>query len=69
MGEWSTMSFADAVSVNPTVALKRGNVYPFVEMAAVEPGTRSVCEYEHREFSGGGSRFAPGDTLMARITP
>ncbi len=69
MGEWSTISFADAVSVNPTVALKRGNVYPFVEMAAVDPGARSVCESEHREFTGGGSRFAPGDTLMARITP
>ena len=69
MIEWNTMSFADAVCITPPVALKRGKVYPFVEMAAVVPGVRSVRESEHREFNGGGSRFSPGDTLMARITP
>lgn len=69
MGEWRTMPFTDAVSVNPPVALQRGKVYPFVEMAAVDPGSRSVSESERRDFDGGGARFAPGDTLMARITP
>jgi len=38
-------------------------------MAAVDPGARSVRESEHREIKSGGARFAPGDTLMARITP
>jgi type I restriction enzyme S subunit len=66
---WRPMSFTDAVSVNPHVPLKKGTTYPFVEMAAVDPDSRSVHESEHRLLDGGGSRFAAGDTLMARITP
>jgi len=66
---WSTMPFDQAVQVNPTVRLKRGSVYPFVDMQAVDPGSRSVGPSELREFKGGGSRFMNGDTLMARITP
>ncbi|MGE4529541.1 MAG: restriction endonuclease subunit S [Rhodospirillaceae bacterium] len=63
------MPFTKAVVVNPPVPLKKGKVYPFVDMASVNPAARSVQESEHREFTGGGSRFVPGDTLMARITP
>ncbi len=66
---WQTMPFTDALTVNPSISLDKGKVYPFVEMAAVDPGARSVRESEHRTFKGGGARFAPGDTLMARITP
>lgn len=63
------MPFTEAVTVNPSVCLVKGKTYPFVEMAAVDPGARSVRESERRAFDGGGARFAPGDTLMARITP
>ncbi|MGB9624671.1 MAG: restriction endonuclease subunit S [Phycisphaerae bacterium] len=63
------MPFTEAVVVNPPVPLEKGKVYPFVDMASVNPAARSVQESEHREFRGGGSRFMPGDTLMARITP
>lgn len=63
------MPFTDAVTVNPSISFEKGKVYPFVEMAAVDPGARSVRESEHREFKSGGARFASGDTLMARITP
>jgi type I restriction enzyme S subunit len=63
------MPFTQAVLVNPPVPLEKGKVYPFVDMASVNPAGRSVRESEHREFKGGGSRFMPGDTLMARITP
>ena len=66
---WTTIPFNEAVLVNPPVRLTKGTTYPFVEMAAVVPNTRSVHESEIREFKGGGSRFIPGDTLMARITP
>ncbi len=38
-------------------------------MQAVDPNTCRVRAKETREFQGGGSRFAVGDTLMARITP
>jgi len=66
---WMIMPFTEAVWVNPTVKLRKGLVYPFVEMAAVNPGARNVQESELREFKGGGARFIPGDTVMARITP
>jgi len=66
---WMTMPFDQAVQVNPAVPLKRGFVYPFVDMQSVNPYSRSVGPSEMREFSGGGSRFIAGDTLMARITP
>lgn len=66
---WAQMNYTNAVVVNPTVSLKKGETYPFVEMAAVEPGKRSVSESEYRQYKGGGARFSPGDTLMARITP
>lgn len=66
---WTTMPITNAVTVNPSISFEKGKVYPFVEMAAVDPGARSVRESEHREFKSGGARFAPGDTLMARITP
>jgi len=66
---WTSRPFTDAVTVNPSISFEKGKVYPFVEMAAVDPGARSVRESEHRAFKSGGARFAPGDTLMARITP
>jgi type I restriction enzyme S subunit len=66
---WITMPFDQAVQLNPSVELQRGLVYPFVDMRAVNPGSRSVGPSEMREFKGGGSRFMNGDTLMARITP
>ena len=63
------MCFSEAVSVNPTVRLERGNAYPYVDMAAVTAGSRCAYAVEQRRFSGGGSRFEDGDTIMARITP
>ena len=66
---WRDLPFSEAVMVNPPVSLKRGRAYPHVDMARLTPGTRSVRAVVRREFRGGGSRFEPGDTLMARITP
>ena len=67
--EWREVPFSEAVVVNPSVSLERGTEYPFVDMQALTPGTRSVHASERRTFQSGGSRFADGDTLMARITP
>jgi type I restriction enzyme S subunit len=68
-GEWRELPFSEAVLVNPSVQLERGSRYPFVDMGAVNPRSRCAYATEEREFSGGGSRFQHGDTLMARITP
>jgi type I restriction enzyme S subunit len=67
--EWKEIPFSEAVLLNPTTPLKKGGVYPFVDMQAITPGARGVRCSEHREFTGGGSRFQNQDTLMARITP
>ena len=56
-------------AVNPSVRLERGKSYPFVDMAAINVGCRSIRASQRREFQGGGTRFQTGDTLMARITP
>jgi type I restriction enzyme S subunit len=61
--------FADFVEINPKVELKRGEEYPFIDMAIVEPGRRYVRSIENRIYSGGGSKFSSGDVLFARITP
>lgn len=68
-GEWKNYSFNKAVHINPKVILKKGESYPFVDMKGINPGLRDVSESEHRVITGGGSRFQPYDTLMARITP
>ena len=69
LDDWRDMPFSEAVVINPAVRLERGTKYPFVDMATVNPGSRSVDAVEQRDYSGGGSRFQSGDTLMARITP
>ena len=66
---WEDMPFTEAFLVNPPVNLERGQDYPFVDMAALTPGFRTVHSSEERKFRGGGSKFQGGDTLMARITP
>jgi type I restriction enzyme S subunit len=66
---WTETTFDEAVYTNPPVPMKRGEQYFFVDMKSVEPVHRTVSESEIRKFKGGGSRFMPYDTLMARITP
>ena len=67
--DWRNLPFSEAVVINPRVALKRGCDYPHVDMALLTPGTRSVRAVATRQYRSGGSRFEPGDTLFARITP
>ena len=66
---WRKLPFSKAVILNPPVSLDRGKTYPFVDMASVRPGSRCVEATQRRKYSGGGTRFCAGDTLMARITP
>ena len=66
---WMPVSFSDAVNLNPTVKLTKGEEYPFVDMKSVNPAWREVTYNELRVFKSGGAKFLPKDTLMARITP
>ena len=63
------MILSDYVEFNPRVTLPRGAQVPFVSMDVVAPGTRKVYPAQERPATGSGSKFAPGDTLFARITP
>ena len=63
------MRFGDFVHLNPKIKLTKGKSYAFVEMKDLEPSIRSVYSNYNKEFSGSGSKFESGDTLLARITP
>jgi type I restriction enzyme S subunit len=64
---WCVVPFSKAVGINPRVAVKKGEITPYIEMAAVAPWATRPTDIIERPYTGG-ARFEPGDTLMARIT-
>ena len=66
---WRTMSFSEAVEVNPRRKIARGMPSPFIDMATLPTEGAYVRPVRTRSAGAGGSRFANGDTLFARITP
>lgn len=69
-GFWKrNVILSDYVELNPRVTLPKGTIVPFVSMDVITPGTRCVYPVQERPASGSGAKFAPGDTLFARITP
>lgn len=66
---WQRMPFSDAVEVNPRRTVLRGTFTPFVDMAALPAEAHGISVLRTKPVDGGGSRFANGDTLFARITP
>ena len=67
--DWQEKTLNQALDINPAVKMKKGEVYPFVDMQTIEAGNKFVEHAQEREFKSSGSRFVNGDTLMARITP
>jgi type I restriction enzyme S subunit len=55
--------------MNPAVKLQRGKQYPFLDMADVQPLSRTTNWPKVKVFNGSGARFENKDTLFARITP
>ncbi|MHB9022210.1 MAG: restriction endonuclease subunit S [Halothiobacillus sp.] len=68
-GEWREVTLQDAFEINPRREIKRGTVTPFVPMDALPEHSREIARIDAREFTGSGTRFKNGDTLLARITP
>ena len=62
-------TIGEAFVVNPVRPLKRGTVTPFIPMDALSENGRAIERHESRKFTGSGTRFRNGDTLIARITP
>lgn len=66
--EWSKYKFSDFVSINPTISLKGGGEFSFIEMKDLSEGKRSVEPSSEKKITGG-ARFREGNTLFAKITP
>lgn len=65
---WLVCGVPDVIEVNPSRTLKKGVQAPYLDMANVPTHTARVEKVVPRAF-GSGSKFANGDTLLARITP
>ena len=65
---WKLAPLPDAIEVNPTRQLKKGDVAPYLDMANMPTRGHTPDEVIARAF-GSGMRFINGDTLLARITP
>lgn len=68
-GEWIETTVGEAFEIGPSRTLKRGAIAPFIPMDALPVHARSFERIDSREFTGSGTRFKNGDTLIARITP
>ena len=65
---WRALPLAEAMEINPTRKLKKGELAPYLDMASV--GTQGhVADATVPREMGSGSKFVNGDTLLARITP
>ena len=61
-------SLPEAIEVNPTRPLRKGEVAPYLDMANMPTHGHTPDDVTERPF-GSGMRFVNGDTLVARITP
>ena len=68
MNEWRKVKFLDYIELNPKVPLKKGVLYPFIEMANVDCYTRQPKKIGLESFSSG-VKFQEDDTVIARIEP
>lgn len=70
MSKWEEKRLEDIIEVNPTVKLKKGEIYPFIDIDKVSPTRRSVKNEEVKTYEGqSSSKFCNGDTVFSRITP
>lgn len=66
---WNLVKLGDVVKINPQRKLKKTKQAFHVAMRDVEVYRREINSHSYKEFSGSGTRFQNGDTLLARITP
>ena len=62
--------FGDKVCCNPTVKLKKQELYSVIDIDQITPGYKTVRSVESIKYAGqGGAKFQDHDVLFARITP
>ncbi len=65
---WKVVPLPEAIEVNPTRSLRKGEPAPYLDMANMPTRGHTPDDVVERTF-GSGMRFINGDTLVARITP
>jgi type I restriction enzyme, S subunit len=65
---WDVASVPEIANINPRRTLKKGELAPYLEMAAMPEHGHAPSAWSERA-PGSGARFQNGDTLLARITP
>ena len=65
---WTVAPLRELLEVNPKRSLRRGQIAPYLPMANMPTQGHVPNSFSVRPF-GSGTRFANGDTLVARITP
>lgn len=65
---WEVRAVSNAISINPSTKLKKGEVAPFADMKALPTSGYAIDGVFEKEYSGG-AKFKNGDVLLARITP
>ena len=65
---WEMESLPKLVEVNPTRALRKDDIAPYLDMRNMPTSGHTPDSVVDRPF-GSGMRFMNGDTLVARITP
>ncbi|TXE07587.1 restriction endonuclease subunit S [Algoriphagus aquimarinus] len=65
---WEVKSVENAIHVNPSVSIKKGEVRKYVDMKALPTSGYSIDGFIEKGYSGG-AKFKQGDVLLARITP
>ena len=66
--DWVKYRMGDVVNINPKISITKDTSAPFVEMSQLNINNKNVYTTDFRPFNSG-TKFADGDTLMARITP
>lgn len=65
---WHVGTAKEIFDFSPTEKVKKGESIPYVEMKNLNTSAM-IFDWTDREFTGSGSKFRQGDTLLARITP
>lgn len=65
---WKVLSVSEAITVNPSVQLKKGEVAPFIDMKALPTSGYAIDDVSRKAYAGG-AKFKNKDVLLARITP
>ena len=65
---WTWLTAAEALTINPKIAVNGTTIRPFVPMTSVSEHGMHIAPLEDR-VGASGARFVNGDTLFARITP